>query len=104
MIRPVEPPSSVGRQTCSMSYSLKSVSMFQAPGHSSLVPRQSHQSEAATKTIRDWAIRSSKEGDLVWFRVFSLPSLSFKVLSAFLLIEIAALNRRFFLFSVGKAG
>lgn len=53
MIRPVEPPSSVGRQ--------------------------SHQSEAATKTISDWSIRPSKEGDLVWFNLLArlfLPYLS----------------------------
>lgn len=80
------------------------------------VPRQSHQSEAATKTISDWAIRSSPFSRVVWnprrreilcgsrSSRFPLFHLRFFRIPAFILIERAALNRIFCLFSVGKAG
>ena len=68
MIRPVEPQSGGGPEVCLSS--LKSVSMFQALTF--LLFQFRGQSEAATKTLSDWA-----EGDLVWFKVFSLPSESF---------------------------
>lgn len=100
MIRPVEPPSSVGRRTRSMSQqSKKRIDVSSTRSFTFLLFQFRGQSEAATKTLSDWAIPSSKEGDLVWFKVFSLPSDEFQVISD---SGFHFKNRRFFLFSVGK--